>query len=392
MILRSMYNKMTLPATIRGLLFLTLGTFFFIALYTLTGIPQVPLLKLGDSSVSLNLSAIVTTLYLRNLSCHRYYRNYEASTLPLRQVLELHEPPCPLGNVLDFRYLINHDICGHEEVYIIILVGSHPEHLVLRNVIRKTWGNPRIAGFPIKLAFLFGKIDDPQQQRLLEEEDLNHTDILQGSFQDSYRNVTLRDLMGLRWAWRFCNQAKYIMRADDDISLDIYALIDTLESNFGDAPDFVGCFQMMVGTPVFRTGRYAVSKAEHPSDIYDPYCQGWMYMLTPHMAYNLDLAALKVTPYWMNDAYLTGTLVKALGKVPQDLKVNYTINIYEMEEAEDRLASQQPKFTVGPTGADERLTYSLHLHYRYYARINGLPRYKWTKRNRNTRHPTKNPS
>lgn len=384
---------MALQSTIRTLLFLTMATCFFIALYTLTGIPQVPLVKLSEPGSALNLTEIVATLCLQNWSCHQYYRNYRPASTPLslatRKKVALYEPPCPLGDVPDFRFVNNHDLCGQEEVYMIILVGSHPEHATLRDVIRQTWGNPRIDGFPVKLGFLFGRIEDPQQQQLLEEEDRNHTDILQGNFQDSYRNVTLRDLMGLRWAWRYCSQAKYVMRADDDISLDIYALVDALEERFGDAPDFVGCFQMMIGTPVFRTGRYAVCRKDHPSDIYDPYCQGWMYMLTPRMAYNLDVAALKVKPYWMNDAYLTGTLVKALGKVPQDLKVNYTINVYDMEDAQDRNANLQPKFTIGPTNANERLTYVLHQHYKYYAKLNDLPKHKWTKPSEKPVQPSK---
>lgn len=44
------------------------------------------------------------------------------------------------------------------KIYMVVLVGSHPNHRDLRDVIRKTWGNPQLKDFPFKLIFTFGKV------------------------------------------------------------------------------------------------------------------------------------------------------------------------------------------------------------------------------------------
>ena len=40
-------------------------------------------------------------------------------------------------------------------------------------------------------------------------------------FQDIYYNLTLKTVMGLKWTSIYCNQAKYIMKTDDDIFVNV---------------------------------------------------------------------------------------------------------------------------------------------------------------------------
>ena len=40
-------------------------------------------------------------------------------------------------------------------------------------------------------------------------------------FQDIYYNLTLKTVMGLKWCSIYCNQAKYVMKTDDDIFVNI---------------------------------------------------------------------------------------------------------------------------------------------------------------------------
>lgn len=359
-----------LQRIVRNVVVLVLVTFF--SLYAFLGMPTY---KMTVPNVTIDLNDIISSLYEQNQTCSRPFQNYLDGEKSAGDsvVADFYQPPCPLADMPDFYYLINRDICGHDNVYILVLVGSNPRHIKLREVIRKTWGNPQIKKYPFKLLFTFGKLLDPKDQRQIEEENRKFGDIIQGSFIDHYHNVTLRDLMALRWSWQYCSQAKFVMRADDDVSIDIFGLITRLEELFGDYPnDFVACFQKMVDTPVLRVGRYAVSKADHPSDVYETYCQGWMYILTPRMAFQLDLASSKVKPYWMNDAYITGTLVSALGQTPRDLAVKYTVEVTDMETVRNRLATLEPKYVIGPTGANPTLTYLLHQNYKYYALLKGL--------------------
>ncbi|GAB6022812.1 hypothetical protein CHUAL_006910 [Chamberlinius hualienensis] len=277
--------------------------------------------------------------------------------------ISLEESTSILGDFQHFKFLINRDICGTENVHMLIVIGSHPQHRSLRNVLRKTVGQPMIDGKIIKVVFGFGYLTNFTEQLLLEAESEMHKDVIQGNFIDSYRNVTLRDLMSLRWAWKFCPQARLIMRLDDDTSVDIYTMFGIAEKYYKALKKTVGCFRVWYGAPVMRTDTYAVSKDEHPDDIYEPYCAGWMYLLTPKLAYKLDMASRISKPYWMNDAYITGTLIKMIGKEPLNLELSFAILSSDLIES---LNSWPPTFVVGNTDANETLTLLLHNMYKKY--------------------------
>ncbi len=48
--------------------------------------------------------------------------------------------------------------------------------------------------------------------------------------QDTYHNLTLKTVMGLKWASIFCPQAKFVLKTDDDIYVNLPLLLDALSS------------------------------------------------------------------------------------------------------------------------------------------------------------------
>ena len=50
-------------------------------------------------------------------------------------------------------------------------------------------------------------------------------------FQDTYRNLTLKTVMGLKWSAIFCPQAKFVMKTDDDIFVNLPFLHDAIAKN-----------------------------------------------------------------------------------------------------------------------------------------------------------------
>ena len=53
-------------------------------------------------------------------------------------------------------------------------------------------------------------------------------DILQEDFVDSYMNLTLKSVMGLKWASRRCPSARFLMKTDDDMFVNVPKLLDYL--------------------------------------------------------------------------------------------------------------------------------------------------------------------
>ena len=54
----------------------------------------------------------------------------------------------------------------------------------------------------------------------IETESAKHHDIIQEDFIENYRNLTYKNVMGLKWNMRFCTKAKLTerLRIDDNYS------------------------------------------------------------------------------------------------------------------------------------------------------------------------------
>ena len=72
--------------------------------------------------------------------------------------------------------------------------------------------------------FLLGETRKQRDQDLLEIENKEHGDLVQGTFMDTYRNLTYKNIMGKLWISQFCNQAEFVIKTDDDTYIDLYAV------------------------------------------------------------------------------------------------------------------------------------------------------------------------
>ncbi|NWS79246.1 B3GT4 galactosyltransferase, partial [Crotophaga sulcirostris] len=62
------------------------------------------------------------------------------------------------------------------------------------------------------------------ERAALRAEALRHGDVLQGAFPDAYANLTLKTLLLLRWAASRCGAARFVLKADDDVFVNVPAL------------------------------------------------------------------------------------------------------------------------------------------------------------------------
>ena len=59
-------------------------------------------------------------------------------------------------------------------------------------------------------------------QKILEEENGIHNDLVQGDFLDTYHNLSYKAVMGYMWVAEFCSQADFVVKTDDDLFVDLY--------------------------------------------------------------------------------------------------------------------------------------------------------------------------
>lgn len=131
------------------------------------------------------------------------------------------------------RFLIDKaGFCSKEHGYgldLLVMVITSPANFEARNAIRQTWG-----GFAVergsKLLFVVGRSPLTEINERLQRENAQYEDILQGQFQDAYYNLTLKSLAIVNWVADNCEKAKYVLKIDDDMFVNMQLLVDFAET------------------------------------------------------------------------------------------------------------------------------------------------------------------
>ena len=85
-------------------------------------------------------------------------------------------------------------------------------------------------GIETRLVFMLGSTNNSSLQREIELENIRTRDVVQGSFLDTYRNLTYKSVMGHLWVSEFCQEAEFVVKSDDDIYNDLYGLYKVLNT------------------------------------------------------------------------------------------------------------------------------------------------------------------
>lgn len=207
----------------------------------------------------------------------------------------------------------NEDHCsGKRSTSIVLLVHSDPGNSKNRNLLRQ------FTPLDYCLTFLLGSRDDGTNSEI-EKESKQFGDIVQGTFHDSYRNLTRKHIMGLTWAALYCPFASFVFKVDDDIFLNYTFISDYLDSQFPPSqsdPFLVRSpIKMIIGyvmpqSPVIRdlTSKWFVHQSDYPNDYYPTFVSGWGYITTIDVVNQL-LNQIPSTPmFWIDDIYVTGML------------------------------------------------------------------------------------
>ncbi|KAL3855101.1 hypothetical protein ACJMK2_014330 [Sinanodonta woodiana] len=215
------------------------------------------------------------------------------------------------------KYIINNpDICKDvTNLTFLIMVHTAVPHFYQRKALRETWANPRLLKkHSSRILFLVGRIENETVQRSLETESKQFQDIVQGDFIDDYHNLTHKGVLGYRWITEYCQNAKFILKIDDDVFVNIFRVIHTLLPKFKDGQRKIACHvhEYLI---VYRSGKYAVDPDYFPllNYVYLQYCPGPFVIMPRSMVPEMYEAA-RTTPFiWVDDFYLFGILPNKIG-------------------------------------------------------------------------------
>ncbi|XP_028144431.2 beta-1,3-galactosyltransferase 5-like isoform X1 [Diabrotica virgifera virgifera] len=254
---------------------------------------------------------------------------FEGSKLKDNICCNSSKPVTFLGSVDDYYRLLNisfkfsvmNQVC-HENTPLLalILVFSATSNVKKRHTIRSTWGQVEKNK---KLLFMLGDPGSPKQQKDLEVESLLFGDIVQGNFRDTYKNLTYKHVMVLKYFVYHCPQAKFLIKTDDDVFINWPSMENFLTYDLSPSSDrpTIYCFRK-TGSPVERSNsKWVVTYSEYPEAVYPPYCIGCFIIYTPEVIFSLYKEAQRSNSFlWVDDAFITGILFKKLNYSHTDIE------------------------------------------------------------------------
>ncbi|XDA72613.1 hypothetical protein R6Z07F_002893 [Ovis aries] len=221
-------------------------------------------------------------------------------------------------NPHSFEFLINEPSkCEKNIPFLVILISTTHKEFDARQAIRETWGDENnFKGIKIATLFLLGKNADPVLNQMVEQESQIFHDIIVEDFIDSYHNLTLKTLMGMRWVATFCSKAKYVMKTDSDIFVNMDNLIYKLlkPSTKPRRRYFTG--YVINGGPIRDVrSKWYMPRDLYPDSNYPPFCSGTGYIFSADVAELIYKTSLHTRLLHLEDVYV-GLCLRKLGIHP----------------------------------------------------------------------------
>ncbi|XP_026514170.1 acetylgalactosaminyl-O-glycosyl-glycoprotein beta-1,3-N-acetylglucosaminyltransferase-like [Terrapene carolina triunguis] len=194
---------------------------------------------------------------------------------------------------------------------LLLAVKSHPASSARRATAHRTWARPRVlGGYRVRAVFLVGVSPDPRDLALLEEEIQEFGDVVLWDFAESHQNLSLKERCFLRWVGARCRQADFIFKGDDDEFVNPPALVTYLGQTPNASHVIHGNIQRHA--VVFRGGKYRVSSALFPQDMYPDFPSGGGFLMPRASVPVLAAASERIPVFPLDDVYF-GFLVLAAG-------------------------------------------------------------------------------
>lgn len=219
----------------------------------------------------------------------------------------------PLKNPHNYSYILNEPHKCKEAPDLVMVVLTSVPNFDERQAVRETWGNVSLyIPSRVVMVFLIGSTTSSEVQTKVVLESQAHHDIVQENFIDSYRNLTIKSVAMLRWVTNFCKDAKFALKSDDDMYINVPNLLETLkapkETKFIMGNVFVGA------RPVTdKRSKWYTPPEQFNEKVYPKYVSGTAYAMTGNAAPDLFEASLLLPFFWLEDVFVTGLCARQAG-------------------------------------------------------------------------------
>ncbi|XP_035494504.2 beta-1,3-galactosyltransferase 2-like [Scophthalmus maximus] len=214
----------------------------------------------------------------------------------------------------------NKEVCETRTPFLVLMVPVAPSNVGARDAIRQTWGNSSIVRGEVVLTLfmlgLSGGDGVEQQQEKLKQENLQHYDLIQSDFMDTYINLTIKTMVIMDWLATRCQTAAYAMKIDSDMFLNIDNLVTMLQMPVIPKENYL-TGMLMWDRPVVRSkdSKWYVSEELYPEPLYPTYTLGMGYVFSNDLPEKFVAVSKSTKPFHIEDAYI-GMCMKKLGLAP----------------------------------------------------------------------------
>ncbi|XP_062317162.1 beta-1,3-galactosyltransferase 2-like isoform X2 [Osmerus eperlanus] len=221
-----------------------------------------------------------------------------------------------------YHFILDEPDCclGDQTPFLVLMVPVAPGNLVSRQVIRRTWGKEGVVlGRAVRVLFLLGMPGGAgveRQQEELKTESLEHHDLLQSDFLDSYFNLTIKTMVMLEWLSSRCPNASYAMKVDSDMFVNVHNLVSMLAAPDTPTRNYI-TGQIARFSPVHRdpASKWYLPTEAFPSFIYPPYVMGFCYVFSLDLPGRILEASRHVQAVHIEDVYV-GMCLEYIGVLP----------------------------------------------------------------------------
>ncbi|CAG2204588.1 unnamed protein product [Mytilus edulis] len=212
-----------------------------------------------------------------------------------------------------YELLLNNVVkCKGKNLFLLVFVHMAPGNFAGRILIRSTFGSIlKFHNKRIEYVFVLGKTENATLQKDLENESKIYMDIIQGNYIDSYRNLTYKLVFSLFWLNNFCKNAKFVIKMDDDIIINIPLVILYLTEKLktGKSVNVLECQTITKNIPVRESNKkWFITPEEYPFTKFLPYCAGHSSIMSIDVVRKMYRASKNVPYLWLEDVYGSGFL------------------------------------------------------------------------------------
>lgn len=221
------------------------------------------------------------------------------------------------ANPHNYSYLLdNPQVCVSDgpPVLLVVLVASNARNgAERRQAIRDTWGQKSLQrALNFRVVFLLADPGDPALAQDLMAENYAYGDLVQEDFAETFDNLALKSVMGIKWFVTRCPGAAFALKTDDDIFVHVPNLLSALDRP--SMEDAILChsnperriLRHGEGPLPNRYLKYCVPRDQLPGELFPHYCGGFAYAFSQSSARRLYQASQATPIFFIEDAYVTG--------------------------------------------------------------------------------------